>query len=78
MLKNVSRFDYLYVMTIDELKQALQGKQFTAPVKLEPHAILQDVEQFLRIQFIEVDLWKKDITKCPAYLRLVKFYEVTR
>lgn len=65
-------------MTVEELKEALQGKQFTAPVELAPHAIVQDVEQFLRIQFIEVDLWKKDITKCPAYLRLVKFYKAVK
>jgi len=65
-------------MTVDELKQALQGKQFSAPVELAPHQIVQDIDTFLRIQFIEVDLWKKDITKCPAYLRLVAFYEATR
>lgn len=65
-------------MTVQELKEALQGKQFTAPVELAPHEVVQDVEQFLRIQFIEVDLWKKEITKCPAYLRLVKFYEAVK
>lgn len=65
-------------MTVEELKKALQGKTFTAPVELEPHMIVTDVEQFLRIQFIEVDLWKKDIEKCPAYLRLVKFYEAVK
>jgi len=65
-------------MTVDELKEALQGKTFTAPVELAPHMVVTDIDQFLRIQFIEVDLWKKEITKCPAYLRLVKFYEATR
>jgi len=65
-------------MTVEELKQALQGKQFNAPVTIAPHQVVTDIEQFLRIQFIEVDLWKKDITKCPAYLRLVSFYEATR
>lgn len=65
-------------MTVLELKEALQGKEFTEPVELAPHMVVKDVEQFLRIQFIEVDLWKKEITKCPAYLRLVNFYEATR
>jgi len=65
-------------MTVQELKEALQGKTFSAPVELAPHMVVQDIDQFLRIQFIEVDLWKKEITKCPAYLRLVKFYEATK
>lgn len=65
-------------MTVEELKEALQGKQFSAPVTIAPHQVVTDIKQFLRIQFIEVDLWKKDITKCPAYLRLVSFYEATR
>lgn len=65
-------------MTVLELKEALQGKEFTEPVKLGAHMTVTNVETFLRIQFIECEQWKKDIEKCPAYLRLVKFYEAVK
>ena len=65
-------------MTVLELKEALQGKEFTAPVKLGAHMTVTNVDNFLRTQFLECDIWTKDIAKCPAYERLVKFYEVVK
>ncbi|WP_165793059.1 DUF6965 family protein [Sphingobacterium haloxyli] len=53
-------------MTVDELRNALLGKTFASPVELASHMTVTDVDTFLKIQFIEVDLWKKEITKCPA------------
>ncbi|KGE13371.1 DUF6965 family protein [Sphingobacterium deserti] len=60
-------------MTIDELKQELSGKSFPQEVMISPDQIVFDPELFLRTQFIMVDAWKKDIEKCPAYIRLVRF-----
>ena len=65
-------------MTVLELKEALQGKEFTEPVKLGAHMTVTNVDNFLRTQFLECDMWTKDLVKYPAYERLVKFYEVTR
>ena len=65
-------------MTIDELKAALLGKEYPDRVELGPHAVVIDAERFLLTQFIECEQWKKDIDKCPAYERLVKFYEVVK
>ncbi|WP_165793124.1 hypothetical protein [Sphingobacterium haloxyli] len=47
-------------MTVEELKTALLGKQFSQPVVLADHMVVQDIDQFLRIRFIECDLWKKE------------------
>ena len=60
-------------MTIDELKQALSGRSFPPEVMISPDQVVFDAELFLRTQFIMVDAWKKDIEKCPAYIRLVRF-----
>ncbi|SFS30708.1 DUF6965 family protein [Sphingobacterium wenxiniae] len=68
-------------MTIDELKQALltTGKTYTLPIKLSiDQTLTENVDQFLKVQFIEAEAWKKELSKCPAYLRLLKFYEATR
>ena len=68
-------------MTIDELKQALlaPNKPYTLPIKLSPDQTLtSDVDNFLKVQFLEAENWKKELSKCPAYLRLLKFYEATK
>lgn len=66
-------------MTVEELKVALLGKEYTTPIRLGDHAVITDDAQlFLRTSFQECDRWSKDIEKCPAYGRLLKFYEVTR
>lgn len=65
-------------MTLEELKNKLQGKQFPNNVQIHPDTIVVDSETFLRVQFIACDNWKKDIEKCPAYIRLVRFYEATK
>lgn len=64
-------------MTVQELKETLLGKEYTAPIRIGEHAIVVDVKQFLRIQFIECSNWKKELEKCPAYERLMQFWEVT-
>lgn len=63
-------------MTLDELKEALLNKDLPNNVKISADAVVVDVETFLRVQFIACDNWKKDIEKCPSYVRLVRFYEV--
>lgn len=64
-------------MTVQELKETLLGKEYTAPIRIGEHAVIIDVQRFLRIQFIECDRWKKEIEKCPAYERLMDFHKVT-
>ncbi len=66
-------------MSIDELKEALLDKTYPERVKISSDQVVIDVPKFLEIQFLECELWKKkDITKCPGHLRLVKFYEATK
>lgn len=63
-------------MTIEELKQELLGKSYTeSKVQISPDQIVVDIPLFLKVQFIELDQWSKDITKCPGYVRLMKFRE---
>lgn len=62
-------------MTVEDLKNELYGRTFPERVQINPDQIVVDVEKFLHVQFIECDNWKKDIEKCPAYVRLARFYE---
>jgi len=65
-------------MTIEELKSELLGKSYPERVQISPEQVVVDAETFLKIQFIEVDAWTKDIEKCPAYIRLLKFRDAVR
>jgi len=60
-------------VTIDELKQELLGKTYPEKVQISEDQIVVDVPLFLKIQFIELEQWQRDITKCPGYVRLMKF-----
>ncbi|MGN0002651.1 MAG: DUF6965 family protein [Sphingobacterium composti] len=62
-------------MNIEELKKELLGKTFSEKVQISEDQIVVDVPLFLKIQFIELEQWQRDITKCPAYVRLMKFKE---
>lgn len=61
-------------MTVEDLKNELFGRTFPNEVRIGADQIVFDVEKFLKIQFIECEQCKKDIEKCPAYVRLMKFY----
>jgi len=65
-------------MTIEELKSELIGKTYTGDIQISIDQIVTDTENFLKIQFIEVDQWQKEIEKCPAYQRLLKFHAATK
>jgi len=65
-------------VTREELKQDLLGKSYPNEVCISADQVVVDVSLFLRIQFIELDQWAKDITKCPAYVRLMKFKEAVK
>ncbi|MGO1243036.1 MAG: DUF6965 family protein [Sphingobacterium sp.] len=65
-------------MIIEELKKELLGKTYPETVQISADQVVADAATFLKIQFIEVDLWTKEKEKCPAYLRLLKFHEATR
>lgn len=62
-------------MTIEELKQELLGETYPEKVQISEDQIVVDVSLFLKIQFIELEQWHRDITKCPGYVRLLKFKE---
>lgn len=66
------------MISIEELKSELLGKPFPERVEISQEQTVVDVETFLKIQFIEVEAWKKDLEKCPAYLRLIKFREAVK
>lgn len=66
-------------MTVEDLKNELLGKEYPEVVQISPHQKVFDVTKFLEVQLYEAENWKrKDITKCPAYYRLMQFYEATR
>ena len=62
-------------MTVEELKQALLGKAYPESVQISEDQVVVDIPLFLRIQFVELDSWQRDIVKCPAFLRLTRFKE---
>jgi hypothetical protein len=62
-------------VTIEELKQELLGKTYSEKVQISEDQVVVDVPLFLKIQFIELEQWQRDITKCPGYVRLMKFKE---
>lgn len=66
------------MITIEELKNELLGKSFPERVEISQEQVVVDVDTFLKIQFIEVEAWKKDLEKCPAYLRLIKFRDAVK
>lgn len=64
--------------TIEEIKNELLGKSFPERVEISQEQVVVDVDTFLKIQFIEIEAWKKDLEKCPAYLRLIKFRDAVK
>lgn len=60
-------------MTIEELKQELLGKEYPETVQIYVDQKVTDVPKFLHVSFIELEKWTKDIEKCPAYVRLIRF-----
>lgn len=66
------------MITIEELKNELLGKSFPKRVEISQEQVVVNVDTFLKIQFIEAEAWKRDLEKCPAYLRLIKFREAVK
>jgi len=65
-------------MTIDELKAALLGKEYPDNIRIAQHAVVVDAERFLHTQFLECEQWQKDMDKCPAFERLMQFWEAVK
>lgn len=65
-------------MTVEDLKNELLGKTYPSEVRISKDQVVVDIDLFFNIQFDGCDNWTKDISKCPYYVRLVKFYEATR
>lgn len=62
-------------MSIEELKAELLGKSYPEEVRIYVDQLVVDVPLFLKVSFIELDQWTKDIEKCPAWVRLMRFKE---
>lgn len=62
-------------MTKEELKEELYSKTYPEQVRISVDQLVSDVPKFLRVSFIEVDKWSKELDKCPAWVRLLKFKE---
>lgn len=65
-------------MTLAELRAVLLGKSFTEPVQINSSSTVSEPDKFLAIQFADCERWSREIEKCPAYIRLVQFYEATK
>lgn len=62
-------------MTKEELKEELYSKTYPEEVRISVDQLVVDVPKFLNVAFIEVDKWTKELDKCPAWVRLMKFKE---
>ncbi|QBQ41240.1 hypothetical protein E2P86_08745 [Sphingobacterium psychroaquaticum] len=62
-------------MSISELKSALLGQEYPSEVRINPDQVVTNVDLFLKTSFQMAEAWTKEIDKCPAYIRLVRFHE---
>jgi len=60
-------------MSIEELKAELLDKSYPAEVRINVDQVVIDVPLFLRVSFIEAEQWTKDLSKCPGWVRLLRF-----
>ncbi|MGJ1265002.1 DUF6965 family protein [Sphingobacterium spiritivorum] len=57
-------------MDAAELKQYFSSRELPTEIRIAPHMVVTNVPEFLRISFICVDMWEKDVEKCPSWVRL--------
>lgn len=62
-------------MTLAELEAALLNREFEDNIRIAPHMVVCNAQEFLTKQFADCQRWTKDITKCPAYGRLMLFHQ---
>lgn len=60
-------------MTPEELKQYFESIDLPHTLEIQQDMQIIDVQRFISTSFIHVGLWKKDLNKCPAWIRLLKF-----
>ena len=63
------------MMTIEELKSELLNRTYPEEVRISVDQVVVDTQKFLQVSFIEAELWQRELEKCPAWLRLLKFKE---
>lgn len=61
-------------MNPEELRTEL-NKRDLVNLQLAPHIKVVDAKKFVEIQFIEVEKWKGDLQQCPAWQRLLLYWE---
>ncbi|WP_293954932.1 MULTISPECIES: DUF6965 family protein [unclassified Sphingobacterium] len=60
-------------MTPEELQEYFRSKDLPDTLEIQQDMQVFDVQRFLSTSFIHVSLWKKDLSKCPSWIRLLKF-----
>jgi len=60
-------------MTPEELQHYFQSKDLPETLEIQQDMQVFDVQRFLSTSFIHVSLWQKDLSKCPSWIRLLKF-----
>jgi hypothetical protein len=66
---------YFCLMTPEELQEYFQSRDLPQSLEIQQDMQVFDVERFISTSFIHVGLWKKDLSKCPSWVRLLKFKE---
>lgn len=64
-------------MTIPELKAALLNREYEDNIRISEWMVVLNAKSFLRIQFADCER-AKEPENCPAYIRLMLFYEATK
>ncbi|MDM1292975.1 hypothetical protein HX021_01530 [Sphingobacterium sp. N143] len=59
-------------MTPEELQQYFQSMDLPDSIQIQQDMQVIDVQRFISTSFIHVGLWKKDLSKCPSWIRLLK------
>lgn len=59
-------------MTPTELKQYFDSVELPESIEIQEDMVVTNVQKFLTTSFIHVSLWKKDLQKCPSWIRLLK------
>lgn len=65
-------------MTPEELKGELSGLNLPTSFKLSKWENIVDVNGFLDTSFDIVEAWSRGLDSCPAWERLLRFYEAIK
>lgn len=58
-------------MTIEELNEYFNTVSLPNDIQLTIDMHIFDLPQFLKANLAALERWKRDVEKCPSYLRLI-------